>query len=142
MPVRKRKKVLQIFQSELFKSCEQSITKFRFQTRACKSKLPISSQDLVMSDIESITNPKMNLPQLPLNLRGKKLAIGMTWGIILLPTCILPNALYFGIRYGSHSLDTGKSLRSLGSETARLTVHKRSQCQPLSLGPSQSSLSE
>lgn len=42
------------------------------------------------------------LPPLPYTLHSKKRSIAIHWTIILLPTCILPLAFYFGLRYSGH----------------------------------------
>ncbi|OJJ42014.1 hypothetical protein ASPZODRAFT_78004 [Penicilliopsis zonata CBS 506.65] len=80
-------------------------------------------------------------PGLPLNLRDHKRAISLTWGFILLTSCILPLVLFPSLHWGANlSLKISLSLSSailgvstvysLGLRTWRL-VKADSNCRPL-----------
>ena len=90
--------------------------------------------------VDKSTNA-VGLPRLPVNLRDHKLPIGITWGVIVLSSGILPIVGYFALRYGT-DLELNiifapflgfmgvTSIFSLGKRTYDL-MKKDSNCRPV-----------
>lgn len=66
--------------------------------------IPLSQLDQPIPTLKMGINQDTNdagYPRLPINLRDHKLSIGITWGVIVLSSGILPIVGYFALKYGT-----------------------------------------